>query len=79
MKQAVKSGGLLFLQGYTPKQLDYRTVEPSAMENLDTAALLREAFADWEIVWLDEHDDTISESLVHAGRSALINLVARKP
>ena len=34
MKQAVKSGGLLFLEGYTPKQLEYRTGGPSAVENL---------------------------------------------
>ncbi len=28
MKQAVKPGGLLFLQGYTPKQLEFRTGGP---------------------------------------------------
>lgn len=79
MKQAVKSGGLLFLQGYTPKQLEYRTGGPSAVENLYTAAMLREFFADWEIVSLHEHEDTIEEGSAHIGRSALIDLVARKP
>ncbi|PKO37237.1 MAG: SAM-dependent methyltransferase [Betaproteobacteria bacterium HGW-Betaproteobacteria-6] len=79
MKQAVKSGGLLFLQGYTPKQLEYRTGGPSAVENLYTVAMLREFFADWEIVSLHEHEDTIEEGTAHIGRSALIDLVARKP
>ena len=79
MKQAVKSGGLLFLQGYTPKQLEYRTGGPSAVENLYTADLLREIFADWEIVLLREHEDVIEEGSAHIGRSALIDLVARKP
>jgi len=79
MKQAVKSGGLLFLQGYTPKQLEYRTGGPSAVENLYTAEMLREFFADWEIVSLHEHEDTIEEGSAHIGRSALIDLVARKP
>ena len=79
MKQAVKPGGLLLLQGYTPKQLDYRTGGPSAVENLYTEAMLRELFADWEIVLLREHEDTIEEGMAHAGRSALIDLVARKP
>ena len=79
MKQAVKSGGLLFLQGYTPKQLEYRTGGPSAAENLYTAEMLREIFADWEIVTLHEHEDTIEEGSAHIGRSALIDLVARKP
>ncbi|WP_310494309.1 class I SAM-dependent methyltransferase [Dechloromonas sp.] len=79
MKQAVKSGGLLFLQGYTPKQLEYKTGGPSAVENLYTAEMLRETFADWEIVLLHEHEDTIEEGSAHIGRSALIDLVARKP
>jgi SAM-dependent methyltransferase len=78
MKQAVKSGGLLFLQGYTPKQLEYKTGGPSAVENLYTAEMLREFFADWEIVSLHEHEDTIEEGSAHIGRSALIDLVARK-
>ena len=79
MKQAVKSGGLLFLQGYTPKQLEYRTGGPSAVESLYTAEMLREFFADWEIVLFHEHEDTIEEGSAHIGRSALIDLVARKP
>jgi 2-polyprenyl-3-methyl-5-hydroxy-6-metoxy-1,4-benzoquinol methylase len=79
MKQAVRAGGMLFLEGYTPKQLEYRTGGPSAVENLYTEALLREAFSDWEIVLLREHDDLIEEGTAHSGRSALIDLVARRP
>lgn len=79
MKQAVKPGGLLFLQGYTPKQLEFRTGGPSTADNLYTADLLREWFADWEIVSLHEHEDAIEEGTTHVGRSALIDLVARKP
>lgn len=79
MKQAVKPGGFLLLQGYTPKQLDYRTGGPSAVENLYTEALLRELFADWEIVLLREHEAILEEGTAHCGRSALIDLVARKP
>jgi len=79
MQQAVKPGGLLFLQGYTPKQLEYRTGGPSAVENLYTAEMLREIFAGWEILALHEHEDMIEEGSAHIGRSALIDLVARKP
>jgi SAM-dependent methyltransferase len=79
MKQTVRPGGMLFLEGYTPKQLAYRTGGPSAVENLYTEALLREAFSDWEIVLLREHDDLIEEGTAHSGRSALIDLVARRP
>jgi len=79
MQQAVKPGGVLLLQGYTPKQLEYKTGGPSAVENLYTETLLRELFADWEIVMLHEHEETISEGTAHTGLSALIDLVARKP
>ena len=79
MKRAVRPGGLLFLQGYTPKQLEFGTGGPSAVENLYTEALLRDVFCDWEIVLLREHDDLIEEGKAHAGRSALIDLAARKP
>ncbi|HQR58341.1 MAG TPA: class I SAM-dependent methyltransferase [Azonexus sp.] len=79
MKRAVRPGGLLFLQGYTPKQLEFGTGGPSAVENLYTEALLRDVFCDWEIVLLREHDDLIEEGKAHSGRSALIDLVARKP
>ncbi len=79
MKQALKPGGVLLLQGYTPKQLEYRTGGPSAVENLYTAELLRQAFGAWEIVVLKEHEAEISEGNAHVGRSALIDLVVRKP
>ncbi len=79
MKAVVKPGGLLLLHGYTPKQLDYRTGGPGAVENLYTEAMLRDAFAGWEILTLREHEDELLEGRAHAGRSALIDLVARKP
>jgi SAM-dependent methyltransferase len=79
MRQAVKPGGLLFLHGYTPKQLEYKTGGPSAVEHLYTPELLREAFTGWEIIELREYEDDLDEGIGHKGRSALIDLVARKP
>jgi cyclopropane fatty-acyl-phospholipid synthase-like methyltransferase len=79
MKQLARPGGRILLQGYTPKQLEYRTGGPSVAENLYTDDILREAFADWEIEELVEYEDTIAEGSGHVGRSALIGLVARKP
>lgn len=79
LKQFTRPGGRILLHGYTPKQLEYKTGGPSAVENLYTAALLRAAFGDWEIEELVEYEDDISEGLGHRGRSALIGLIARKP
>ena len=78
IKRCLKPGGLLLLQGYTPRQLEYKTGGPQHAENLYTGPLLRGAFADMEILHLREHDDLVSEGAGHSGMSALIDLVARK-
>jgi cyclopropane fatty-acyl-phospholipid synthase-like methyltransferase len=78
MKRSLKPGGLLLLQGYTPRQLEYKTGGPSQVENLYTETLLKDAFADMEILHLSTHDDIIEEGVGHCGMSALIDLVARK-
>jgi cyclopropane fatty-acyl-phospholipid synthase-like methyltransferase len=79
MKQATAPGGLLLLHGYTPRQLEYRTGGPSTLENLYTRALLEEAFADFEILELREYEDMLTEGHGHKGRSAVIDLIARRP
>lgn len=79
IKRCLRPGGLLLLQGYTPRQLEYKTGGPSQAENLYTEALLRELFAGMEILHLREHDDIINEGVGHSGMSALIDLAARKP
>ena len=78
IKRCLKPGGLLLLQGYTPRQLEYKTGGPSAAENMYTETLLHNAFGDMEILHLREHEDHIGEGTAHSGMSALIDLVARK-
>lgn len=79
LKWVTRPGGRILLQGYTPKQLDYKTGGPSSLENLYTPNILRQLFADWEIEELVEYEDVIEEGIGHRGRSALIGLIARKP
>ena len=79
MIDALKPGGLLLLEGYRPEQLAYGTGGPRVAENLYTEDLLREAFAGLEILELSAYDAEIREGRGHAGMSALIDLVARKP
>jgi len=79
MIRALNPGGLLILQGYTPKQIEYRTGGPSHAENMYTAELLRDSFGALEILHLAEHEDVVSEGNAHHGVSALIDLVARRP
>jgi len=79
MMRALAPGGLLLLQGYTPRQLEYKTGGPGVAENLYTADLLRAQFAALEILHLAEHDSEIQEGRGHSGMSALVDLVARRP
>lgn len=77
--RALKPGGRLVLQGYTPKQLDYRTGGPGQLDHLYTEELLRTAFAALDIEVLTAYEAEVDEGTGHRGRSALIGLVARKP
>ena len=78
MRRTLKPGGLLIIQGYTPKQLEYGTGGPKAVENLYTRALLEDAFADFHDVTITEQEIEMREGTAHSGMSAVINLTARK-
>jgi SAM-dependent methyltransferase len=78
MVRTLRPGGLLMLQGYTPRQLTYGTGGPPLEENMYSEALLREAFGDHEILELAEYDAEISEGAGHHGMSALIDCIVKK-
>lgn len=78
MQRALKPGGLIVLQGYTPKQLEYRAGGPSELEKLDTAAQLAQDFVGMDMLLLREHEEMLNEGSAHSGMSALVDLVARK-
>ncbi|MDB5955023.1 class I SAM-dependent methyltransferase [Ramlibacter sp.] len=79
MVQCLKPGGTLVLQGYTQRQLEYRTGGPPIESHLYTPELLREAFAELEVIELREYEATLDEGTGHRGHSALIGMIARKP
>lgn len=79
MREALRPGGLVVLQGYTPRQIEFKTGGPPQVEHMYTRALLEAAFAGFDILHLREHESDLSEGSKHVGRSALIDLVARKP
>ena len=77
--RTLRPGGLLLLQGYRREQIEYGTGGPPHVENMYTEPMLRDSFQTLEILHLAAHDDVIVEGSGHSGRSALIDLVARKP
>lgn len=76
---ALKPGGLLMLEGYGVRQLEYGTGGPPRADHLYTPEMLRECFTDFDILLLREREDWLEEGTKHVGRSALVDLVARKP
>jgi SAM-dependent methyltransferase len=78
MRKTLKPGGLLILQGYTPKQLDYGTGGPKELENLYTRDLLEKTFGDFHDVKFVEEELEMHEGAAHGGMSAVIGLTAHK-
>jgi 2-polyprenyl-3-methyl-5-hydroxy-6-metoxy-1,4-benzoquinol methylase len=76
--QALKPGGILILQGYTPKQLEYKTGGPSLIEHLYTEQMIRDLTQEFQILDLRCYEQELNEGARHAGMSALLGLVAKK-
>lgn len=79
MWRTLKPGGLLLIQGYTPRQLEYRTGGPAQREQLYTPEHLRELLPQAQWLEMNEHEADLAEGSAHRGRSALIDAVACKP
>ena len=76
--ETLKPGGLLILQGYTPKQLEFKTGGPPILAHLYTETMLREALASMDILDCSFYEREIREGTHHVGMSALCGVVARK-
>lgn len=76
---ALKPGGVLLLEGYGVKQLQYSSGGPKKLSHLYTSEMLREAFGAWKIESLREYEAVLDEGPRHSGMAALVDLVARKP
>jgi len=76
---ALKPGGIFILQGYTQKQLEYKTGGPILIDHLYTEEMIREMILGLEILDLQSYDAILEEGTRHIGMSALLGLTARKP
>ena len=76
--ETLKQGGIFILQGYTPKQLEYKTGGPSLIEHLYTEELIRDLAKEFQILELVSYEKELSEGARHTGMSALLGLVAKR-
>ena len=66
------------VEGYTPKQLEFKTGGPSIRTHLYTREMRESAFAGMAILEMRDHEKEIHEGTGHHGMSALIGVVARR-
>jgi hypothetical protein len=76
---ALKPGGVLLLESYTPGQLEYKTGGPPTADMMLTLAAAREELAGLELLHAEEKLREVHEGSYHEGRSAVVQVVARKP
>ena len=79
IKQSLKPGGVVVIQGYGKNQLSYNTGGPGKLDHLYDEDLLRQAFEGYDIQVCETYETIIHEGAGHSGMSALVGLVARKP
>ncbi|MBC7577011.1 MAG: class I SAM-dependent methyltransferase [Tardiphaga sp.] len=76
--RTLKPNGLIIVQGYTPKQLEFGTGGPKMVENLYTRDMLQEAFGSLRDITITEEERELHEGAAHSGMSAVIGLTGRK-
>lgn len=79
MFEALRPGGLLILEAFTPEQLNYQSGGPPAVEMLYTADMLRTDFAGGEIQLLEATTTGLAEGKYHRGPAAVVRLVLGRP
>ena len=78
VSRALTPGGMVVLEGYTPEQLAFETGGPRTKELLYELAMLREDFADLEILHARELQREVREGRLHTGIGAVVQVLARK-
>jgi SAM-dependent methyltransferase len=76
---ALRPGGHLILEAYTPRQLELGTGGPPQLELLCEPEDLRSELAGLELLVLQERRRWIAEGPYHHGDSAVVQVLGRKP
>ena len=76
---ALRPGGVLLLEAYRPEQVTLGTGGPPDPMLCMQADALRDELAGLELERLVERERDINEGRHHRGRSAVVQVVARKP
>ncbi|HYA36960.1 MAG TPA: class I SAM-dependent methyltransferase [Candidatus Methylomirabilis sp.] len=78
MLEALKPGGVLIVEAFTPEQLRHKTGGPPMEEMLYTAEMLRRDFSEADILLLQETLTDLQEGSGHRGTASVARLVLRR-
>ncbi len=78
MLGALKLGGLLIIEAFTPAQLQHSSGGPKQLELLYTEEILRNDFVGAEMLELLEVETDLDEGRLHRGTAAVVHGVFRK-
>jgi len=81
--RALAPGGLVVIEAFTPKQLEYQPKHnsggPRSPALLYDAAMLRADFAALEVLSLEEHETRLDEGPLHSGLGFVVSGLFQKP
>lgn len=75
----LRPGGVFILEAYTPAQLAFGTGGPKDIDLLMTLSALRDELAGLDFDIGRECERDVHEGIGHTGRSAVVQVLARKP
>lgn len=75
---ALKPGGLLLMEGYTPRQLAYGTGGPKDTDMLLEPVIIREELDGLSLLHFEEKVRDVSEGSYHTGQASVLQVVGRK-
>lgn len=79
----LKKDGILILEGFSKKNLDYNTSKPNSggpknKDMLFSMEGIKRDFSNYEIIELSEKEIFLNEGLYHNGKSSVIRFVGKK-
>jgi hypothetical protein len=78
LRSAIRIGGLLMLEHYHPRQLEYKTGGPSDPSFMTTLEELDREFAGWQCLHRLEGEREVLEGTFHSGLAYVTQFVARR-
>lgn len=76
--QALKPGGVLLLEAYHPRQLEFATGGPGSASMMMTLEALQQELQGLELELVHEIERDVIEGKYHHGRAAVVQVLARK-